>query len=298
MEKLYILLILLLFPLTVSAYTSPGAPTGYVNDYASVLSATGKNELEALLTDYQQQTGNEIAVAIIPSLQDETIETYAVQLFEEWGVGGKGQDTGALFVVALEDRLMRIEVGYGLEGDLTDVEAKQIVSNVVPPYFRNNDYDEGVRAAVVVIMQNIGAEYTPSAGVARSTRNQDSGGSIFEEFFWVFFFVFIWMGSVLSRSRSWWAGGVIGGVIGIIVGLFSGGWVWLPLLIVAGLVFDYLVSTKYKKFFAEGHHNSSAWPWLFLLGGRPGRPWDKRGGGGFGGFGGGLSGGGGASGNW
>jgi uncharacterized protein len=188
---------------------------------------------------------------------------------------------------------MKIEVGYGLEGDLTDVESKHIVANVVPPYFRNNDYDEGVRSAVVGMIAAIGVEMIPDAGASSSTQNTNRG---IGDFFWIFIFGFIWVGSVFARSRSWWAGGVVGAVIGIIVLIAGGAWWYIPGLILFGLAFDYLVSTKYKKFFMKGHHHSMAWPLLFLMGGRPGRRWDK--GGGFGGFGGGMSGGGGAVGDW
>ena len=154
-------------PFMANAYTSPGQPSGFVNDFAGVISEQAEYELEAFLADYEKQTSNEISVAIIKELRDETIETYAVQLFEEWGIGKKGQDNGALFLVAVDDNKMRIETGYGLEGDLTDIESKRIVSTVVPPYFRSDDWDEGVRAAVVGMISAIGGEYTPSASVAR-----------------------------------------------------------------------------------------------------------------------------------
>tara|TARA_B100001971_G_C18227662_1_gene561675 strand:+ start:176 stop:1054 length:879 start_codon:yes stop_codon:yes gene_type:complete len=292
MKKL-IAIILLLIPISAFAYTSPGNPDGFVNDFAGVLSNSSKRELESILNKYEKETGNEVTVAIIPELVDETIETYAVRLFEDWGIGKQKQDNGALFLVSVADRKMRIEVGYGLEGDLTDIESKHIVSTVVPPYFRNNDYDEGVRAAVIGMIAGIGVEMIPDGGATAGSTRKEGG---IADFFWVFIFGFMWAGSVFARSRSWWAGGVVGLVIGIIVLIFGGGWWYIPGLVLFGLAFDYLVSTKYKKFFMKGHHHSLAWPLIFLMGGRPGRRWDK--GGGFGGFGGGFSGGGGASGDW
>lgn len=287
--------ILLFFPIAVSAYVSPGNPEGFVSDFAGVLSISAEKELEAFLSDYEQQTANEISVVIINSVGNETVETYAVQLFEQWGIGKQGQDNGALFLVSVVDREMRIETGYGLEGDLTDIESKRIVSDVVPPYFRNNDWDEGVRSAVVGMITAIGHDYTPSSSVARDPAVRDKGFNI-GDYFWFLIFIFIWSGSIFARSRSWWAGGVVGAVAGVIVGVSSGIWYWLPAFVIFGLVFDYLVSTKYRKTFMRGDHTSIMWPLLFLMGGRPGRRWDKPGG--FGGFGGGLSGGGGASGDW
>jgi uncharacterized protein len=290
MKRIIILLGLLLLPAAVFAYNSPGRADGFVNDFAEILSAEQERDLENLLYQYEQQTGSEIAVVTIPKLFDETIETYATRLYEDWGIGKKGQDNGALFLVSLDDREMRIEVGYGLEEDLTDVEANHLTDIVVPPYFRNEDYDGGVRAAVVGMLSAIDAHVEPIAG----TRSRgDSGGM--GDYFWLLIFIPIWLGSIFARSRSWWAGGVVGAVAGAIVWLVSAAWWWLPILIVFGLVFDYLVSTKYKKVFMRGDHHSMMWPLLFLMGGRPGRRWDK---GGFGGFGGGFSGGGGASGDW
>ena len=293
--KRLILIILLLFPMATYAYTSPGKPAGFVSDFVGALSDSAEHELEAFLTDYEKQTGNEISVVIIRELGDETVESYSVRLFEEYGIGKAGQDNGALFLVAIDDSKMRIETGYGLEGSLTDIESNRIVNTVVPPYFRNDDWDEGVRAAVVGMISAIGGDYTPSASVARDPQVREGSGFHIGDYFWFFIFIFMWMGSVLARSRSWWAGGVVGLVAGIVIWVASGTWWWLPVLIVGGLVFDYLVSTKYKDAFTKGA-KSGAWPWIFLMGGRPGRRWDK--GGGFGGFGGGMSGGGGASGDW
>ncbi|OIO48514.1 MAG: hypothetical protein AUJ34_02995 [Parcubacteria group bacterium CG1_02_41_12] len=292
-----IAIILLLFPIAVHAYISPGNPSGFVNDFAGVMSSASKQELEGLLQDYEQKTGNEISVAIVQQLGDETVETYAVQLYKEWGIGKKGQDNGALFLVSVTDRQMRIETGYGLEPDLTDIESKRIVSNVVPPYFQARDWDEGVRAAVVGMISAIGRDYAPSANVARDPAVHAQSEFNIGDYFWLLIFVFIWFGSIFARSRSWWAGGVVGAVAGVIVGFASGAWYWLPVFIVFGLVFDYLVSTKYRDTFIKGNHGNIMWPLLFLMGGRPGRRWDKPGGG-FGGFGGGISGGGGASGRW
>ena len=292
--KYWLATIALALPIAAQAYVSPGSPSGFVNDFAGVLSAREEQELSELLTEYETQTGNEIAVAAVDSVGDETIETYAVQLFREWGIGKEGRDNGALFVIAVSDRVMRIEVGYGLEGDLTDVEASRLVDSVIPPYFAASDFDGGVRAGVVGMLQAVGAD----VAVGQAVSGRENGGSFMGEFFWVFVFIFIWLASVLARSRSWWLGGVVGAVGGVIAGLASGAWIWLPVWVIAGLGIDYLVSTKYRSMFihkdgSAQHH--SLFPWIFFVGGGPHR-WDKPGG--FGGFGGGLSGGGGASGRW
>ena len=295
MKKIF-LFFLILFPFAAHAYISPGQPSGFVNDFAGAMSVEGKQELENLLVDYNQQTGNEISVAIVGSIGDETIETYATELFEEWGIGAKAKDNGALFLVSTTEREMRIETGYGLEGDLTDIESKRIVSDVVPPYFKSEDYNEGARAGVIAMIDAIGAEYAPSSSVARDPAARSQNDFNIGDYFWVLIFVFIWFGSIFARSRSWWLGGVIGAGTGIIVGFISGPWLWLPVFVIFGLLFDWLVSTKYQKAFLHKDRQHSSLLWLLLMGGMPGRRWDK--GGGFGGFGGGSSGGGGASGRW
>src|SRR2546430_4392626 len=91
------------------------SPQGYVTDAAGVLDPSSKAQLESHLAEFERQTSNEIAVATVPSLEGETIETYAVELFKRWGVGKKGKDNGILLLVAPNDRKVRIEVGYGLE---------------------------------------------------------------------------------------------------------------------------------------------------------------------------------------
>jgi len=295
MKKL--ILILLFLPCVALAYTSPGQPRGFVNDYAGVLDFNQKQELELLLSDYEIKTSNEISIVFINELVDETIETYAVKLFEDWGIGKKDKDNGVLFLASIKDRQMRIEVGYGLEGDLTDIESGRIVNNIVPQYFKEEDYSGGAMAATQGIISAIGADYEIPSSIEVVPLSQKNYGFHITEYFWFIIFIFIWMGSVFARSRSWWLGGVIGAIAGVIILISQGSWIWLPILIFGGLFFDYIVSTKYKQAFTKGAH-SSVWPWLFLMGGRPGGRWDKGPRGGFGGFGGGSSGGGGASGRW
>ncbi|OGY91932.1 MAG: hypothetical protein A3H70_02190 [Candidatus Komeilibacteria bacterium RIFCSPLOWO2_02_FULL_48_11] len=286
MKKYFLLLLLAtLLPTVVFGYTSPGNPTGHINDFANVLSADAKSSLEELLSAYEQKSGHQLSVAIISELKDETIETYAEKLYQEWGIGQKGKDNGALFLVSVNDREMRIEVGYGLEGDLTDIEAKHLVSAVAPPYFRINDYDQGVRAGVVGMIQAIGGDINVLPEPKSETSQLPWGN-----YFWFAIFIFMWLTSILARSRSWWLGGVVGGVIGIIVWIAVSAWFWTPILVLAGLIFDYFVSIKYKQASAAGNFAGLWW----LGGGK--HPWDK--GGGWGGFGGGSSGGGGASGRW
>lgn len=124
------------------AYTSPGQPVGYVNDFANILSDAQEQVLEEQVQTFEKQTGNEIAVVTIQTTGDETVESYAVTLFKEWGIGKAETDNGVLLLVATDDRKMRIEVGYGLEPILTDAKSALIIRSATP-LFKSGDYDQG-----------------------------------------------------------------------------------------------------------------------------------------------------------
>ena len=284
--------VIILIPLPGRAYTSPGKPTGYVNDFAHVLSVSDAQALESKLESLTTQTSDEVVVATIPSLGDETIESYTVDLFQEWGIGQKEKDNGILILVAPNDHEARIEVGYGLEGDVTDLQAGNIVRNVMIPAFKKNDYDGGVNGAV----DAVSAILTNSPDAARysggaSNSNAIDWGGNWPVVFFAGIFILNILARILGRTKSWWLGGVLGAGAGIVVGLVLGfvpvGLVAIIILTLFGLLFDYIVS----KHPPRGGRGFSIWP-IFLGGGRGGF------GGGFGGFGGGSSGGGGASGGW
>jgi uncharacterized protein len=210
-----IILSLLLLPVFVFAYASPGRPAGFVNDFAGILNATERQNLETELVDFKKQTGAELAVVTVKNLGGDTVENYAVELFKDWGIGEKGKDNGVLLLVALEDRKMRIEVGYGLEGVLTDAQASSIIRNTLTPAFRGNDYGGGITGAVNQIITIVKPEYASSEGIAseiQSSSSSKSNGFNIEHIFFLLFFVPVWLASILGRSKSWWAGGVVGGV--------------------------------------------------------------------------------------
>ena len=168
------------------------------------------------------------------------------------------------------------------------------------PAFRNNDYAGGLNGAVDKIIAAIGGEVIPSADNQSQDQTQTGGalGLIFK-YFWFLIFIVIWLASILGRSKSWWAGGVIGAVIGVVIGIIYGflftGIIVIGGFTVFGLLFDYLVSKNYRKYKSGG----GVPPWWLGGGGFSGRGGSGfGGGGGFGGFGGGMSGGGGSSGKW
>lgn len=276
----------LLLPGVAFAYVSPGKPTGFVNDYAQLLTAEERTALEQKLTGFEKQTGNEIAVATINSLEGDTVENFAEELFAEWNIGKSGQDNGILLLIAKEDREMRIEVGYGLEPELTDLEASHLIQNVLVPAFREENYFKGVDEATTLIIQKLGGEN--SAAFAEPAPTPD-----FESYFVFGILGLAFLSRLFAQTRSWWLGGVVGGVAGIVIsfffGLFSIGLISLAILIPLGLLIDFIFSRIGPGGGPGGLPGLGSWG--------SGSSW-RSGGGGFGGFGGGSSGGGGASGRW
>ncbi len=278
---------LVILPIIAFAYTSPGKPQGFVSDYAKVISSTAVSSIENQLQSLKNLTGVEVAVVTIPSLQNETIETYAEKLFREWGIGTKGKDNGLLILVAPNDRMVKIEVGYGLEGVIPDSIADGIIRKEMLPQFKLGDYSMGISSAVNVIVGIINNTTDKSI---YSLDPKKSGSGVNIEF--VIFFLFIVaniLAQYLSKTKSWWLGGLIGAGIGLIISLFIGflfyGLGAIILLAIVGLIFDYFVSKIGPR--GPGGHGG-----IWFGGGGHGSS------GGFGGFGGGMSGGGGASGRW
>ena len=282
--KRFLLSLFLLTPILVWGYTSPGSPRGLVNDFANLLNTDDVSTLETKLEKFKQQTGQEIAVVTVTSLGGDTVENFAEKLFKEWGIGQKNADNGVLLLIAKEDRQLRIEVGYGLEGALTDAQSYWIINEQITPAFKAGDYALGINAGVDKIMAATQGEVLPQEDKNNFKFNAD--------WLWLILFLPVWLASILARSKSWWAGGVVGAVAGLLVGWWWGfiytGLLSLALFIPLGLLFDYLVSRAYTASKASGVNP----PWWIGGGGF------GSGGGGFGGFSGGSSGGGGASGGW
>lgn len=293
----WVLSFFLFFPSAVLAYYNPGAAQGYVSDYASMLSAAAKTQLAQDLSNFEKETKHEIAVVTILDLQGDTIENFAVKLFEDWGIGKKGADNGVLFLIAKDDRQMRIEVGYGLEGALPDATAWQIIDKIATPAFRNENYDEGILQSVSAIEAAVKGEDVSG----RLTTTKGTNISLFKiisRFGYIFFFLFLAALEVIahffSKSKRWWPGGLWGAFLGLLIGgvllkAVAGIIALMAILGALGLALDYQTSKKGPRDWKNGRGG------MFFGGGSSG---GGGGGGSFGGFGGGGSGGGGASGRW
>ena len=150
-----------------------------VHDQAGVLSSQTTQNLEYQLKLHQDSTGNQLAILIIQSLNGESLEEFSLRVaHNEWKLGSKNNDNGVLLLVAIDDRKMRIEVGQGLEGVLTDALCSQIIRNEMAPEFRRGDYDAGVLLAINAIVQAIAGEYTAEQNVG-----ENSEMSVAERFF-------------------------------------------------------------------------------------------------------------------
>jgi uncharacterized protein len=142
-----------------AALPIPPPPDRRINDYAGALSAAERARLEDTLRARERERSNQIVVAVFRSLQGESLEDYSIRLAQAWRVGQKGLDNGVIFLVFVEDRKMRLEVGYGLESKLTDALSSQILRQAVAPRFREGKIADGITAGLDAIEQAIGGTY-------------------------------------------------------------------------------------------------------------------------------------------
>lgn len=217
-------LVYLLFVSTL--YAAPVFPplSGRVVDEAGILSADTQQKLTQMLAQQEQQTSNQVVVATIKSLQGFSIDDYGYQLGRAWRIGQKGSNTGALLVVAPNERDVRIEVGYGLEGKLTDAQSKLIIENLILPEFRKGDFNAGVLVGTTTLLRVLGGDASAVPQQAEQQTPNDGGagggiflailfvGLIFGRTFWPLFF----LGGLGGRHGG--AGGT-----GVSRGGFSGG---------------------------------------------------------------------------
>ncbi|OHE85248.1 MAG: dehydrogenase [Lysobacterales bacterium RIFOXYD1_FULL_69_11] len=283
----------LLLATTVSAQDLAPIPAldTPVVDTTATLDAAARARLQAQALDLQRRKGSQLQVLVVPTTQPEDIAQYAVRVFDQWRLGREGVDDGVLLLVAKDDRRVRIEVGYGLEGAIPDATASRVVQEYLVPRFREGDYAGGIEQATGVLVGLVDGEPLPPpmADSARE-RGRSGGGWILAVFAAVFVAQFVraifgraprplrgLAGAAASGGVGWLLGSLATGLIGGVIGLLFG-----------------LAAAPSGRFARSGHGHAGTW------GGMGGGHW---GGGGFGGGGGwsgggGMSGGGGASGSW
>ena len=148
--------------------------TGRVNDNAGMLSKEAVSRLDATLADFQRTDSTQLVVLTIPSLQGEPLEDYAVKVAQAWGIGQKGKDNGVLLLVSKGDRKVRIEVGYGLEGRLTDALTGRIIDHAIVPAFKAGRFDAGIEAGVAAIIEGAHGEYQAVPGGDKASGHDDN----------------------------------------------------------------------------------------------------------------------------
>lgn len=264
------------WPLLVGAQIPVPPLTARITDQAALLTPEQKASLEQKLQAFEARKGSQLAVLIVPSTAPETIEQYALRVVEQWKLGRKKVDDGALMLIATTDRALRIEVGYGLEGALNDATSKRIISEIITPHFKQGDFYGGITAGVDQIIRVIDGEPLPEPG-----RIAASGMADLQQYVPIIFMLALVVGGVLRSLLGRFPGALVtGGAVGVAAWLFAGA---LSIALLAGifaLLFT-LLSGGMGRYGIGGYRGGF-------------------GGGGFGGFGGGGGGfgGGGASGRW
>jgi uncharacterized protein len=214
-------------------------PVGYVNDFASVISQADHDRLTSLIAELEKKTSAEIAIVTLSSVGDYSIDGYAVDLFEEWGVGKEVKDNGLLVLLVMDQRKVRIEVGYGLEGIITDGMAGQIIRQKMAPAFGAGRFGQGLIQGVATLANLIavdkGVELSSldsfPAGSYQVTGSQGSpigrsiGSLIFLILFFSLFGLRLFLFPLLFLGRGYWGGGSggFGGGFGGFGGGFGGG---------------------------------------------------------------------------
>ena len=272
---------LLWFSLATAAVAEVAVPplAARVTDLTGTLTVEQKSNLEQTLQAFEAKKGSQIAVLIVPTTEPEAVEQYSLRVAEQWKLGRKGVDDGALLLVAKNDRAMRIEVGYGLEGALPDAIAKRIIAETITPYFKTGDHYGGINAGVAAMMKVIEGEPLPPPSWTTET-TASSIEQLFPLAFLLAFFVAPVLRAMVGRLPAALTAGAIAGVI-----------VWFVIgsLLAASLL---AILMAFIALFAGLNTGRGGWGG----GGGLGRS-GGFGGGGFRGGGGGF-GGGGASGRW
>jgi uncharacterized protein len=203
----------------IAAAPSFPALTGRVVDDAGILSPDAQTRLAAMSAALEQKTGDQLVVATIKSLQGNDISSYGYQLGRYWKLGAKGKNNGILVTIAPTEHQVRIDVGYGLEGTLTDAQSALIIDNIVKPAFRRGDYDGGTLAASASILRVFGVETSDVDNTltqaAQPHANDSTGGFpiiLVVVVIWIVFGRFLWPLLFLGGGRSGgWGGGFGGG---------------------------------------------------------------------------------------
>ena len=202
---------------------------GHVTDLTATLTPSEKESLEQTLAAFEARKGSQLAVLLLPTTAPEGIDQYALRVAEQWKIGRAKVDDGAILVVAKDDRTLRLEVGYGLEGALSDIVSKRIISDTIVPRFKQGDYFGGIDAGVAQIIRVVDGEALPSPPSQRTQGPDD-----LRQMFPFLLIVVLVVGGVLRNTIGKLAGSVVtGALVGVLAWLLLGA---VLLAVLAGLV--------------------------------------------------------------
>ncbi len=251
-----------------------------VTDLTGTLSQQQINELDATLKNFEKASGSQIAVLIVPTTKPEEIEQYSIRVVDQWKLGRKKVDDGILLIIAKDDRKLRIEVGYGLEGAIPDVIAKRIIEEIIVPYFKKDDYYGGISAGVDSMIKIISGEPLPPPKETKKTKGFDSTDTWIAVFF-VVIFVIAFLQKIFGRLLG---SAIVAAIIGFAVWALLGIFIAAAIAGIVAFIFALFIGGSGGGFWGGGGWGSGG-GWS---GG--GDSWGGGGGGGFGG--------GGSSGSW
>jgi uncharacterized protein len=209
-------------------------PAGYVTDQAGLISYNTKNTIHSLAYELEQKSGAQLAVVTVKTLNGLAIDDYSWQLFEKWGIGEKGKDTGVLLLIAPNERKLRIEVGYGFEGAIPDGLAGEIIRSDMLPYFKTGKMDQGILRGALVLLQHMAKEMNVSlSGSYRIPQKIEQRKTpLLANILYFIFLLFIFSGRLFffplllgGHRRGYYSrgGGGFGGFGGFGGGLSGGG---------------------------------------------------------------------------
>lgn len=282
MKALLLVTLLFLAPLSRAEITIPLFES-YVTDLTATLSINEIMQLEEKLTEFEKKKGSQVAVLIVPTTQPETIEQYSIRVAEAWKLGRKDIDDGALLLVAKNDKALRIEIGYGLEGVLPDAMTKRIIEEIIVPHFKEGQFADGIGAGIEAILRLIEGEPLPRAQSIHGTGDSVSTNARLDNFFPILIGLMVF-GKLLQSLLGRLAGAVVTSLgVGFI------GWLFFSSMVVAIFIAIFVFFMSLFQNAGRGIYRNGRGNWS--NGGGMGS-------GGFRGGGGGGFGGGGASGRW
>lgn len=256
------------------------------------------DQLEKELRVYEDSSSNQIAILIVQSLEGEVIEEYSLKVAEKWKLGTKSKDNGVLLLIAIDDHKMRIEVGHGLEGVLTDAQSNRIIRNEMAPNFRRGNYDEGVLAAITAMEKAIGGEYTADEAddPSNDLDSMDTGTKILiAGVIFLFLGLFAGIGLFSDGVMTWILYAFLMPFYAIFLGALFSWWIFLGYTVLYPLLRLWITKSgkKLMKWQSGGGGSGSSWS-----SGSSSSSWGSSSGGSSFSGGGGSFGGGGSSGGW